>query len=282
MFESIALGGGGVRGFMMIGALQELERHQKLEFPKGLYGLSVGSILATALAYRIPIANIRALFQSVSLETIAPSVRLQHLLEAPSAKGLYSMDALGHALKEAFKQHGVDIETATIAQAPQPLRIIASNITRCTPTIFQGDVPILAAIKASCAIPGFFRPQVIYDSVYVDGGLYVPSLIEALPQHVQESGLIVNLSRPKRGLTPQDVQEVAPWTYLERLYQSSVEYRMKTTIRSNCVWLKNETVSTMAKLSTEEQNGLIESGASQLRAFWANPPPPATCVGALP
>lgn len=36
MFPAIALGGGGVRGFLLVGALQNLAKHQPLEFPQGI------------------------------------------------------------------------------------------------------------------------------------------------------------------------------------------------------------------------------------------------------
>ena len=36
MFPAIALGGGGVRGFLLVGALQRLAQVQKLEFPQGI------------------------------------------------------------------------------------------------------------------------------------------------------------------------------------------------------------------------------------------------------
>lgn len=253
----------------MIGALQELATYQPLEFPKGLYGISVGSILATALAYRIPVPSIRELFQDVSMDSLAPSIRLQQLIEAPRAKGMYSMESLESHLLSAFRKHGIDLETATMGDAPQPLYIIASNITRCTPTIFSGNVRTLDAIKASCAIPGFFQPQVIFDSVYVDGGLYVPSIIEILPAEVKPETLILNLARPRRGVSPAELAEMPPHKYLERLYQSSVEYRMKSTTKMNCVWLKNEETHSMQALTADEKSALIDSGGLQLRAFWS-------------
>lgn len=269
MFPGIALGGGGVRGFLLVGALQELAKHQPLEFPQGIFGVSIGAILATALAYRIPPTDIQTLFQEVSLDDIAPSLRLMQVMEAPTKKGLYSMDAFEVVVRRAFQSRGVDLTEATISQAPQPLFIVASNMTRSTPTIFHGEVRILEALKASCALPFYFHPQVIYDSVYVDGGLFVPSIAEILPGHLKDHALILNLARPRRGIEPRDLAELTPWNYMERLYQSSVEYRLKTTISRNSAWLRNETVNTMDKLTREEQESLVKSGAAQCSSFLA-------------
>ncbi len=109
--------------------------------------------MATALAYRISPHDIQKLFQEVSLDDIAPAMRLTQLWEAPKAKGLYSMDSFEVVVRRAFQQQGIDLTDAKISDAPQPLHIVASNLTRSTPTIFQGNVRILDALKASCAIP---------------------------------------------------------------------------------------------------------------------------------
>ena len=63
------------------------------------------------------------------------------------------MDSFEVVVRRAFQQHGIDLSEARISEAPQPLHIVASNLTRSTPTIFQGNVRILDALKASCALP---------------------------------------------------------------------------------------------------------------------------------
>lgn len=269
MFQALALGGGGVRGFLLLGALKELAKHQPLEFPKGLYGCSIGSILATAVAYRIPIHRIESLFKSVDTKGLTPPVRLATLLDASRTKGLHSMDALEDTLLTKFREEGIDLQTATLAEAPQPLHIVASNLTRCTPTIFEGSVRTLDAIKASCAIPGFFHPQILYDSVYVDGGVYVPSIIDILPLELRDTALVLNLSRPKRGMKPADLETLAPWSFLYRMYQTSVEYRLRISLTPNSVWLQNETTNSMDHLSDDEKTYLIDSGATQFSTFWS-------------
>jgi hypothetical protein len=77
-----------MRGYLLVGAVQELARRQPLEFPQGIYGLSVGSVIATALAYRVTPERIQTLFSEITLDDVLPSLRLPHLLEAPKAKGL--------------------------------------------------------------------------------------------------------------------------------------------------------------------------------------------------
>jgi predicted acylesterase/phospholipase RssA len=267
MFTGIALSGGGVRGYMMLGALQELLKHQPLEFPNGIYGISIGSILATAVAYRVSLKDARTAFQSVSLQAVLPSIRLNDLLDFTTRKGFYDMKAFESSLIQSFATMNIDLTTATIQDAPQPLHIIASNITRCTPTIFAGSIRILDAIKASCALPGVFQPQIIYDCAYVDGSMYVPAITEVLPEIMKTEGLILTLSKPNRGIPVSEISSMPVHTYIERIYQSSVEYRLRTTRSPNNIWLQNETVSLLDTLTPEKEQELITQGASQLRTF---------------
>ena len=64
-FRKLGLGGGGVKGILHIGALRELSKHQTLEFPDGIYGCSIGSIIAD-----IPLFALRIIGSPVSTDLI--------------------------------------------------------------------------------------------------------------------------------------------------------------------------------------------------------------------
>ncbi len=257
-----------------MGALKELLNHQPLEFPDGIYGLSIGAILATAVAYRIPIDKIQSLFQSVSVDQIIPDVRLDNLMNASSAKGVYSTEPIANAICDAFMKVGIDLTHAVLADAPQPLRIVASNITRCTPTVFEGNVPILDALRASCALPGIFHPHTIYDSAYVDGCLYISAMYDALPISIRDTALIINLGRRNRGISPSMVSQLSPFKYTEMLYQGCSQLRLKQTRTRNTVILYNEEVDSMDALTADQQQELIDSGEQQLTLWTQRPHKP--------
>jgi len=54
-FRALGLGGGGVKGILHIGALLELSKKQELVFPDGVYGISVGSVIGTYIAFGLPV-----------------------------------------------------------------------------------------------------------------------------------------------------------------------------------------------------------------------------------
>ena len=176
-FRKLGLGGGGLKGILHIGALRELEKYQPLEFPDGIYGCSVGSIIATYLSFRLPIDDkLVNVSKKLSMEHFVPKLTFNNISSAFSEKGVFSMETFEQAIIEMFLEFDINLKDMKIGDTPQPLYIIASNITRGVPTVFTKDVPILDALKCSCCIPGIFKPQVLYNQLYIDGGAFVPCI----------------------------------------------------------------------------------------------------------
>jgi predicted acylesterase/phospholipase RssA len=93
-----------------------------------------------------------------------------------------------------------------------PLFIIASNVTKGKPTIFSKDVPLLEAIKCSCCIPGVFKPQVLYNQVYVDGDLFTPNIGVIVP--ISDDTIILTLPRRRTiVITAETIDSVSPFDF---------------------------------------------------------------------
>ena len=163
VFRKLALGGGGVKGILHIGALQELSKHQPLEFPDGIYGSSIGSVIATYVAFGLPFEKSLELTRKyLGMSKILPDASIQEVTNVFSNKGIFSMNIFEQAIVNMFAEVGLDIRSKVIGDAKMPLFIVASNITRGVPTIFTNQVPVLDALKCSCCLPGLFHPQELY------------------------------------------------------------------------------------------------------------------------
>ncbi len=263
MFPSLALGGGGVRGGLHVGALAAIEKvHGDLSFPKGIYGCSVGSILATAVAFRLNVSQIQTMFsEHFHLEGFVPAIRLSSVADLMTKKGLFSMNILESTIVRAFQSQGVDLQGKTIGDAPQPLYILASNMTTRRTTIFSGNVPVLDAIKCSSCLPMVYEPQVLYNQVYLDGGIFVDSLVNVVPKDT----LVLHISAPAETIFPQDIEELSISSFVHRVYRNM---RAAPSGR-NLVWLQNNTVSILQELTPEDKIQLFEEGCSQTLAFFA-------------
>lgn len=212
-FRKLALGAGGVKGILHIGALQELSKYQKLEFPDGIYGCSVGAVIGTCLSFGIP-PDEQLAKTYLSMDKITKKPTFNDIRNAFSAKGLYDMDEFEKTIVEVFAEDGIDIKNKKIGDAKQPLYIVASNLTKGVPTVFSKDVPVLEALKCSCCIPGIFKPQELYGQIYIDGGLFTPSLTTLAPD-----ALHLSLTKQsKTRITPKTIETVSPVQFMKDVY----------------------------------------------------------------
>ena len=92
MFRSIAFGGGGMRGALHLGGLRALlEFQDTLQFPDGIYGYSIGSIVATALAFNLKLEQIQQMIdESMHLESVVTDAKLSMFTDLFDKCGLLS------------------------------------------------------------------------------------------------------------------------------------------------------------------------------------------------
>jgi len=260
MFRSIAFGGGGMRGALHLGGLRALlEFQDNLEFPDGIYGYSIGSIIATAVAFRLSLEQIQQMIDStMKLESVVKDAKLSMFTDLIDKCGLLSMDEVERSIIHAFLSQGVDLRGKVIADAPQKLFIGASNLTLRKPVFFTGQVPILTAIKASCCIPCFFQPQIVYNQVYVDGGVHMYYFDEYLPKDC----LSFIVSYTPKSLRPQDLEGNLP-ELLKQLYCG----QRHPPISKYAIWFKEDKVHVIHDIQQDDKKRLVQQGYLQVFAF---------------
>jgi hypothetical protein len=218
-FRKLGLGGGGAKGILHIGALRELAKHQKLFFPDGVYGCSIGSIIATFVAFEIPFDDefLELSKHFFSLEQFVPELKFENILKGFSAKGLFTMDVFCKKLTEVFKLKNLDIETLKIKDAKMPLYIVASNITKGIPTIFTGDILLIDAIRCSCCLPIVYRPQELYGQLYIDGDAFLPYI-----GSLHKDALVLSLKTHWDKITLDTYENMPILTYIRVVYNLGV------------------------------------------------------------
>ena len=267
-FRTLGLGGGGIKGVLHVGALLELSKHQELKFPNGVYGSSIGSIIATYVAFELPLDKMIPLMKEyLSTSRITPSFKLEFLSSAFATKGLYPMDLFETSLIEMFNKAGLDIKNKKIGDANMPLYIVSSNISKGIPTIFSKNINIIDALKCSCCIPGIFRPIELYGQLYVDGNIFSPCITSIMPK----DALILTLLKQRKSIiTPSLIESMSPITYLNELYTMSSQIAHNSLITSNTVCLSYPNLYSDSDLSTFNVNDILEKSGQLLNQFIAN------------
>lgn len=220
MFRKIGLGGGGAKGILHVGALRELSKHQKLYFPDGVYGCSVGSIIATLVAFEIPLDDklIKLTQDFCCIDRFVPPISIDVIENAIPQKGAFDMTTFVNQVAQMFELSGLDIRNLKLGDAKMPLFIIASNISKGVATYFTGNVPILDAIRCSCCLPVVFRPQELYGNLYIDGDAFLPYI-----GSVEKDAFVISLKThltPR--ITPETLESVALPLYIREVYNMGI------------------------------------------------------------
>ncbi|MGG0247099.1 patatin-like phospholipase family protein [Peribacillus frigoritolerans] len=178
--------GGGIKGYGLVGALQELEE-KGFEFHRTA-GTSAGSIIAAFVAAGYTGKEMEKFFLDIDLSGLLDKRR--GLLPIPFAKwlllywklGLYK----GNALEAWVAGKLAERNVVTFKDVrPKSLRIITSDISNGKLVVLPDDLPnygidpsafpVAKAVRMSCSIPYFFEPVKLNVGkskfLFVDGGV---------------------------------------------------------------------------------------------------------------
>src|SRR5687767_13526805 len=151
----LALSGGAARGIAHVGVLQALAENEiPLDF---IAGTSAGALVGGAVASGMPLSELEALGRSLRWRDIGRMTM--------SRSGVQSNERLEAYLRTRLPK--TRFEDLTI-----PFAAVATELSTGKAVILKdtGDVPF--AIRASCAIPGWYLPVVDDQGrQLVDGGL---------------------------------------------------------------------------------------------------------------
>jgi predicted acylesterase/phospholipase RssA len=272
VFKILALGGGGTKGILHIGAIKFLEeKYGNLQehFSGGFYGCSVGSMMATCLAFGMKsedISRVTSKFSSFS-QILFEELNLSRLKGSLANKGLFDPKCIEDFTIKMLESEGLDLKGKRISDAPYPLFICCSNLTKKMLTVFKGDVLILDAISASCCIPFLFCPKVINNCAYLDGGYLTNILTNFIPPEDRQHALVVSIVYDNPNLSPSKISTMSTISYLYALYMSTCIYARKMNASPNEIRLCHSLSSGLSDVSDEDRADMIASGYELTRLF---------------
>ena len=184
----LALNGGGMRGALHVGALQRISEQYNEKclhnvFTKGIYGISIGAIIGSLVAFGFSVDELPEILKELSnIHKIFEVIRLNSILHLNDRKGIDNGLQLFDFLRGIFKRRNLDLHTLRVKDALVPLHIIASDITNIKAVSFCGDTFVWDALRASFALPVVFTPHVINNTTYVDGAILCENITYAIPK----------------------------------------------------------------------------------------------------
>ncbi|MGO9136417.1 MAG: patatin-like phospholipase family protein [Syntrophales bacterium] len=186
---ALVLGAGASRGFAHIGVLKILESNR---IPiHMIVGTSAGSFVGSLYAYG---------FDAYSLQTMAFSIQRDDIVDLTIPdNGFVKGEKLENYVNWALKD--TPMEKLQI-----PFYAVATNIQTGEEVVF-GTGNTGTAVRASCSIPGIFRPVKLSDGTYVDGGVVSPLAIEAARRYGADIVIAVDISTSLANSPPRSTIE---------------------------------------------------------------------------
>ena len=191
---ALVLGAGAAKGFAHVGVLKVLEaNHVPVHW---IVGTSVGSLVGSLYAYGYPAYDLQKIAMGLEKGEIVD-------LTVPD-NGFVKGEKLEAYVNRMLR--GTTMENLRI-----PFYAVATDIGSGKEMVF-GKGNTGAAVRASCSIPGIFRPVQIGDRTYVDGGVVSPVAVDAARRLGADVVIAVDISG--------GVADVTPETTLDTIFQA--------------------------------------------------------------
>ncbi len=177
---SLALGGGGARGWAHIGVARALEAASLT--PSAVVGTSMGAVVGAGIALGYPAER---------MEAVARRTPVYRLIGRRSRYALFDS-------RPVLERMGHELGNPRIEDLPVPMAVTAYDlVTGETHAIRSGD--LVEALVRSIAVPLFFAPTHEGDAVWCDAGPWeaVPvSVARALWPDLAVVGVRVDAPKP--------------------------------------------------------------------------------------
>jgi NTE family protein len=174
---ALVLGGGGLKGFAHIGVMRALEERGIV--PSVYAGTSIGALLAAARVGGMSVGDMADRALSLRRRDLFRINHMGMILERMHSPSLYLEEHLRELCASVCPE-------GTFEDLPTPLLVNTVDVERGTRLVWGlpglRDVPVVDAVYASCALPGFFPPGRIHGRTCIDGGTIdnLPAVIAAL------------------------------------------------------------------------------------------------------
>lgn len=195
----LVLSSGGARGLAHAGVIQVLEA-EKIPIA-AIAGCSMGSYVGALWA-----AGLNGTALEERGREIKDRATLKALLDyiIPPSEGLI----YGYKIRAHLER---DLKSKTFAELERPLMVIATDLDRLTPHVFDTGL-VSAAVHASSAIPGVCAPVHLEGRRYCDGGVSEPLPVTLLKRRLHLDHIIAVNVMP----TPGDVESEVDTTFASR------------------------------------------------------------------
>ena len=237
-----ALGSGAARGFAHVGVLSVLD--EAGIYPDLIVGTSSGSVVGAFYAGGI---------RGEDLTQMALNIDPDEIIDyTASRRGVI----IGKSL-EKFVNDKLDYRL--LQDLDIPLAVVSTDLRYGKKVVFtQGNTGL--AVRAASSFPGLFRPVIIGDREYVDGGVLSPVPVQAAIDLGADIVIAVDVAK-----SPSPQAEIDGWIdVLHQSYLIMARAMSATETREADIIIKPD-IGDMSLLQFEQRQRAIDAGAEAAR-----------------
>jgi NTE family protein len=191
---ALVLGAGSSKGFAHIGVLKVLETN-KVPIHM-IIGTSVGSAVGCLYAYG---------YNAFQLQKLSFSIEKGDIVDLIIPDNGFIK---GEKLEEFINK---TVNHTPMEKLKIPFYAVATDVQSGQEVVFgRGNTG--QAVRASCSIPGVFRPVKIGERMYVDGGVVSPVAVDAAKRFGADVVIAVDISK--------DADRIKPESTIDTIFQS--------------------------------------------------------------
>ena len=281
IIKHIVISGGGHYGLTMYGILKEahMRGFWKYENIETLYGTSIGSFICLLITLQYDWETLDKYFIdrpwdkvfNFDIHTIIEAFENQGIFNQVSINQLISPLFMGKdipldiTLKEYYERTRIDLYITTSEVVSFKLNVLSHKT--------HPDWKLLDAIYASCTIPIIFKPIIMDDSCYIDGGLFSSYPLNICTSSVSNTDEIMAIRKSSK-TSREPIQKTSN---LFDIVKSILRNAMKNFNNVPCNTIKNEiqiyggpiSFEGIIRFSTskEERINLIKNGVTIFNDF---------------
>lgn len=258
----LALNGGGVRGAMQVGALLELPEGSLLDtFKDGVYGVSVGAIIATYIAFGFSATDLAEIFSEWADVPLTPPT-IKSFTTMYETRGLDDGSIIRDRMRKNFLKKGLDFDALRIRDACIPLHIVATDFTNVRIVLFGKSMQVWDAVRASISLPMVFPPHEIAGVLYVDGGIMCSDISACIPAEQRKNTLFILTTRSIPPPMEHYVDAVTSCSSTRSAHDIRARYP-----NSTCLIVDDETPTLDMWSSVDSIRAIVEKGRAAMRRF---------------
>lgn len=265
-FDELIISSGGVKGYLMLGSLKEMEKYHPLQKFTYYTGTSMGSLLSALLAIGCTIEEMEAILVEIEWFDFF-DIKIRHFLEEMGFIDTFELQKYFKAVFE-YKNVSPNITFQELyEQTGKVLTVCVTNVSKrrgefhCYKT--TPYLTIIQSLIMSISIPLIFKPIHYEGSLYSDGGI-----INHFPYYYHKGTKKMGICLMDRNLF--DEMENIPESenplisYLMDIMSSMtdemVRMKMKEKRAKNTIYIFDKTNGADMKIPKEDKYKMMEKG----------------------